>query len=426
MSLINKIKKYFAGIDSDGQDDEILIDGYENENISPDEIYTDNISQCLEIDRAESFDSRKMSAIFERVISVFNDSLPDFLKSSVDSEKQKQYLLDSLETSLKDYLQTVEEEAINRGMEAYQNERKEQKKLIETLNQRMLEVEKKRNELNEQHLSDGRQKRALNERVRDLEKQIIELEADREQLDIENKSLVNKIKVANVLEADVEAMRTELNELRAKQSENSQNEEISHLKEENSSLHQDNTSLKSEIDRLNGELAKRDEDLQQVKMKDEMGEVMLNDLQKRASEAIKSHKDAENVIAELTEEIALKDAQIDDYKRSAAEKESRLTEALENLAEKDALLAEAEAKAVEAEENLEVLSEIAEQIEAFSDVKKRLDDRISRLKEEVILLRNENSSLKETIKNNLLNEAEQSKSYQEEINKLRGGISSSL
>lgn len=418
MSLINKIKRVFTRIDSDSQDDELLIDSTETDDYS-DEVVVDNDSICIEEDREGNHDSQKMAAIFDKVISVFNESLPDFLKSSIDSEKQKQYLMSSLETSLKDYLHSVEEEAVNRGMALYQNERNEQKKLIENLKQRMLEVEKKRNDLNEQHLSDGRQKRALNERVRDLEKQIIELEADREQLDIENKSLVNKIKVASVMEADVEAMRQELNTLRASQSDNSSDEEVSRLKEENTKLSADITYLKSEIDGLNEELSKCNEALQAVKMKDEMNDAMLNDLQKRASEANKNLKDAENKIADLTEDIAVKIAQIDDYKKMSDEKDSQMAEVLEKLAEKDAMLAESDAKLAEAEENMDAISEIAEQIEAFSDVKRRLEDRISRLKEEVTNLKSENSSLRDTIQRNLFTEAQHNKSYQEEIDKLR-------
>lgn len=418
MSLINKIKRVFTRIDSDSQDDELLIDSTETDDYSA-EVVVDNDSICIEEDREGNHDSQKMAAIFDKVISVFNESLPDFLKSSIDSEKQKQYLMSSLETSLKDYLHSVEEEAVNRGMALYQNERNEQKKLIENLKQRMLEVEKKRNDLNEQHLSDGRQKRALNERVRDLEKQIIELEADREQLDIENKSLVNKIKVASVMEADVEAMRQELNTLRASQSDNSSDEEVSRLKEENTKLSEDITYLKSEIDGLNEELSKCNEALQAVKMKDEMNDAMLNDLQKRASEANKNLKDAENKIADLTEDIAVKIAQIDDYKKMSDEKDSQMAEVLEKLAEKDAMLAESDAKLAEAEENMDAISEIAEQIEAFSDVKRRLEDRISRLKEEVTNLKSENSSLRDTIQRNLFTEAQHNKSYQEEIDKLR-------
>lgn len=420
MSLLNSLKKYFGGIDSDNQDDELLIDSEETTVDQYDTPASGDSSRHLEIERQENTDNKKMALIFDKVIAVFNDSLPDFFKSSIDSEKQKQYLLDSLDSSLKDYLKSVEAEAVNRGMALYQNERNEQKKLIENLKQRMLEVEKKRNDLNEQHLSDGRQKRALNERIRDLEKKILELEADREQLDIENKSLVNKIKVANVLEADVQAMREELTTLKANQSINT-DEEVARLNDQNQKLSDDIISLKSEIDRLNGEIAGKDETLKAVKMKDEMGEAMLNDLQKRASEANKNLKDIEIKITELTDDIALKDAQIDDLKKTIEEKDSRLTEALERLSEKEDMLSESESKLAEAEENLEAISEIAEQIEAFSDIKKRLEDRISKLKEEVTNLRKENSSLKDTIQQNLLTEAQQNKSYQEEIDRLREG-----
>lgn len=420
MSIFNSLKKYFGGINSDPQDDELLIDSEDNTDNPLDESDNRDTTISLDIDQEENSDNQNMMLIFDRVIAVFNESLPDFLKASIDSEKQKQYLLESLDSSLKDYLKSVEAEASRRGMALYQNERNEHKRRIEDLNQRIVEVEKKRNDLNEQHLSDGRQKRALNERIRDLEKKILELEADREQLDIENKSLVNKIKVANVLETDVEAMREELNNLKANQS-HIPNEENVNLIEENRKLSEENKYLHNEIDRLSAEIANREDALKAVKVKDEMGEAMLNDLQKRAAEAIKNLKETESKITQLTEDIALKNAQLDDLKKIVEEKDSRLTEAIERLSEKEAELAESETKLTEAEENLEALSEIAEQIEAFSEIKKRLNERISKLKVEVNALRAENSSLKDTIQQNLLTEAQHNKSYQEEIDRLREG-----
>ena len=42
--------------------------------------------------------------IFEGVVELFNKSLPDFLKSSLDVEAQRKYIYDSLDQSLKDYI----------------------------------------------------------------------------------------------------------------------------------------------------------------------------------------------------------------------------------------------------------------------------------------------------------------------------------
>ncbi len=63
-------------------------------------------------------------------------------------------------------------------------------------------------------LSAERQKRALSERVHDLESKVLKLEADCEQYDLEKKSLMNKLKVASVKEDDIEAMRNENQDLR--------------------------------------------------------------------------------------------------------------------------------------------------------------------------------------------------------------------
>lgn len=421
MSLFNKIKKYIAKFEADQNADELQIDGQEIE-IDADAEETPASAQTypdLEIDAGLQLDDARISEIFQKVIDVFNDSLPGFLKASVDSDKQKKYLYESLSSSLKSYLSDIEEEARSHGMAILNDEREEQNKQIEKLKLRAAELEKKRNELNDLHLSDGRQKRALSERVRDLEKQVIELEAEREQLNIENKSLVNRIKVTNVLESDIENMREELDKLRSNQQLDKLEEEISTLNADNAALKDKIANLIDEINNLEDVIKKKDEALETVKVKDEMGGAMLNDLQKLASEANKKLKEAENRISDLTDENSRKDEQLDTLKKQIAEKEGRLANAIEKLNATEQQLAEADANVAEAEENMSALNEIAQQIDAFSDLKIRLEDRIARQKEELLSLKSENQSLKETIKRNLLTEAEHNKSYQDEIDKLK-------
>ena len=54
-------------------------------------------------------------------------------------------------------------------------------------------------EAKKQQLSAERQKRALTDKVRELEKQLADISAENEQYILENKSLVNKLRVTQVL-----------------------------------------------------------------------------------------------------------------------------------------------------------------------------------------------------------------------------------
>ena len=56
-------------------------------------------------------DADRAAAIFDRVLEVFNRSLPDFLKQSVDPEAQRKYLYKSLDDGLKAYIASLKDPA---------------------------------------------------------------------------------------------------------------------------------------------------------------------------------------------------------------------------------------------------------------------------------------------------------------------------
>jgi len=154
------------------------------------------------------------SAIFDKVIAVINASLPDFLASTVDTDKQRRYLFDALDQDTRRYLADLEAKA-NASCEARWAAQSEKLMAeMEQMKQRAKDLENKRSEMKERQLSADRQKRALSERVHDLEAQILKSEADREQLELENKSLINKAKVVNVYEKEIEELQQQILALR--------------------------------------------------------------------------------------------------------------------------------------------------------------------------------------------------------------------
>lgn len=133
--------------------------------------------------------------IFTHVLSVFNSALPDFLARSSDPEAQRRLLYDSLDQGLKDYLARVAADADSRCEARWNAEHSELRAEMEALRHKAEQVERDRADIKERQLSADRQKRALSDRLKDLESQVSRLEAEREQYDLENKSLVNKLKV---------------------------------------------------------------------------------------------------------------------------------------------------------------------------------------------------------------------------------------
>lgn len=304
-----------------------------------------------------------MLKIFDKVVEVTNAAMPDYFKASVNPDRQKKYLFDSLDASVKEYLAALDAQSQARCMALWQKERDELQRQMEALKQRAADLEAKRVEMNEQRLSSDRQRRALSERVHDLEAKVITLEAEKEQFEIENLSLINKAKVASVYESDMEAMRQELEAFRKASSSNGAKAEIERLNNEVECLKEENTRLKDACEA--------------AKVKDQMNETMLNSLQKRASESIQTAKDSDKRIDELAEEIAAKDAQIADLTNQIEVKDARLAED---------------------EQAFEEYEKIAEQLEEFETLKEKYEEKIAALKADLTRAQDEITALRTVTK----------------------------
>ena len=147
-------------------------------------------------------------------MAVFNEALPDFLRRSVDPELQRRRLAESLDKGVDEYLDSLvhsaEIYAETRLRSAADSSRRES----ERLRGEMENLEQQRSALREQQLSADRRRRALADRVTDLEAQLAKSDAEREQFELENRSLLNKLKVADIQPSVVEEMSKEIESLR--------------------------------------------------------------------------------------------------------------------------------------------------------------------------------------------------------------------
>ncbi len=267
--------------------------------------------------------------IFDSVLSVFNESLPDFLKRSVDPEAQKLYLYDKVDSGVKEYLRQLEVQANEKSEHAWNQRQRSMKTEIESYKEKVRNLEEKQNEAKQAQLSAERQKRALSERVHDLESKVLKLEADCEQYDLEKKSLMNKLKVASVKEDDIEAMRNENQDLRLQLIAARQNKQETISAEEDSP----DTELQKKVDELERQNDEYSKTLRAMSVEDSQSQL--------AAET-------------LRQQLAL-----------SANELQATREALDS-----------------AKEELAIADEIQAEIDKFEDIKKRQDNRISTLKKQ--------------------------------------------
>ncbi len=191
MSIFSSLKRAFGlgdNYDADEQDFE------ETEETSYSSEETPSSLPEIQINQDESLSGD----IFEGVITLFNQIQPEFVRQCIDTEAQKTYILENIQSSLKERLENEVRTARLRGQQLWEEERRRLGEEVETLRHQKETLEQKREESKSQRLSAERQKRALVERVHDLETQLLSAEAEKEQYVLENRSMLNKLRVASV------------------------------------------------------------------------------------------------------------------------------------------------------------------------------------------------------------------------------------
>ena len=213
MSFFSSLKRGlgFGGDDDDDDDGRLLADDADESTAPRQPAATpgSNTPAPLEV----SDDARLR--IFDHVVQVFDSALPDFLARSVDPAAQREYLLTSLDSGLCDYLTSLAEAADARSRAEWEGRQAALTAELDSVRAKSAELERQGADIRQKQLSADRQKRALADRVHDLEATLGKLEAEREQYELENRSLVNRLKVAGVRDADADAARAEIERLRA-------------------------------------------------------------------------------------------------------------------------------------------------------------------------------------------------------------------
>lgn len=416
MAFFKNIKRSFGF--SDGEDDDEL--GYDysdnvdtnvkkweqktsfvstNNQRNESTAYSAHTQQSTTTENAEERLKKMQLQIFDGVVELFNKSLPDFLKSSLNVEAQKQYIFDSLDKSLRSYIINISAEARQTSEVQWDKERaKIMAEMIE-IKSKCRDLESTRDDWKRQQLSAERQKRALSARLHDLEIQVASLEAEKEQYDLENKSLVNKLKVSNLKDVDVEALHDEIARLKTALQE-ARNSSVSFGVE---------SAIVAEKD---AEIKKLQSQIEQMRVKGEMADAMINDLNEKASTALRQLECNKNERAEMEFNSHEAATEIQNLKLQVSSLKDDLSAKNKELED--------------AHEGLQMIEAIQTEMEKFESVKQKKDAKINELQKELKLQRSrvaelekDTESLKSTIENNLYNQAISEDNLKKEIERLK-------
>lgn len=353
MSFLNIMKKAF-GFGDDGESDDQLFADTTNEQPSDLQLHS-HVHEKIEEPKPVEFDPQMQNAIFEQVVAIFNDALPEFISKAVDTEAQKQLIREALDSGVTDYLNSLNKAATEYCEMQWRARQNDMAAEMEEVRHRAREVERQSSDIQQKQLSADRQKRALTEKVHELESQMARLISENEQLQLENRSLLNRLKVSNVLQEDVDKSNAELQTLRS---------ELNRLKEDPSLVSEEReNALKAEMDKMKDGIDSLKEQLR-------VGDEIRDDLRRRL-------KDSEAVVAERDKEITSLNAMVEQFDSATAQ-----------------------------------FDELTGQLKASTEM-------ISSLKKKVASRDEEIASLKSTISENIKQQAEREKSLKKQIEELR-------
>lgn len=213
-------------------------------------------------------DGVDVTLVFKGVVEVLNRELPPFLKSNLYEEGQRKFIYDSLDEGIKAHLAAVEEAQRQKSLKMREQEREKGRKNFEELKEKLRISEEHYSSEKEKAMSAERQKRALSSRINDLESRIATLEAEKEQFEMENRSLLNKLRVAEVTAqmGDPEHLQQLLNQIdEQKKQLEALSTENGALKEEQSKSRQQAVEASGKTDMLARDMEKMAKELETIK-----------------------------------------------------------------------------------------------------------------------------------------------------------------
>lgn len=305
--------------------------------------------------------------LFDALIEQFNAAQPDFISKCLSTDAQRAYLLNALSDSLKQRLNNTGLKIASANNHADDSaERERLQRRITSLEADVKASDSLRQENRKLQLSIERQKRALLDRINDLEAQVAKSHAEKEKFFSDKRN-------------PADAALIDSTNARVKELEQSLSERESKIKELTDSIEK----LGTASEELSKTLAERDKQIadeaslrEQLEVKNRMSDEMLNDLRNQAASAR------------------------NEYEETCRQQQLALEQIHDQVASFEQVKARLEARIIELKD-------------ALKDAKR--NDR----EEQIARLNEENASLRHTIENNLYNQANSENRLRNEIKQLR-------
>ncbi len=350
-------------------------------------------------------DEANRQLIFRHAVRLINESLPAFISSAVNPEEQERYLLNALDDGMKQYLADLERRARRDYDDRWAREKSVLDGQFENMREKLRKGEEDGAEAKRQQLSAERQKRALSERVHDLEKQVDSLQAENEQYLLENKSLVNKLRVCAVHDGGV----TDAAAL----------EELATLKAEVARLAGEVEARQKQIDTLNLSAS-------QAEATNELSQALVNDLQAKAKEANTRAEEAVAAAEQMKLESDAAREQADELKAQLAKARQQLKVVQEvreqlQLLEKDKIENDNQLATLRETiaDNETVIRTLNADLLAKDGLLAESEARVKQVEDEKRRLEDLTDSLRKTIETNLHHQAQSEALLRSEIDRLR-------
>ncbi len=256
------------------------------------------------VHEAVTTDEKLPADIFDAVIEIFNRTQPEFVRECLNVEAQRQYILNSLSENLRKRVSI----AISDNNSRWEHEKELLEKKISELEGDDNEVTRLRKDNHRLQLSVDRQKRALLDRINDLESQVVRYSEEKERL------------FSRKLKPDSESIVK--SDAHVKEIESKYIEQLA-------SLQREKAELCAECEKLREEVKRQTILKEQLEVKTSMSDNMINDLRNQAASARNElerlQHEQETVMVQIQE-------QLDSFEQLKARKDSKIIELQESNA----------------------------------------------------------------------------------------------
>lgn len=366
------------------------------ENIKQGEEQTDAATTTTAAPRTANYELEELPMeMYNGVLAIINSTIPTFVRECLDVEAEKRAIAKALGPHIKNAMlkacRQIEEDARS----YWDAERADMANRIEQAEARGKEAIESAKLAQTKAASAEAQRKAVSERCHSLENRVAELEAECEQFSLENKSLVNKIKVAQVHADDAAHYREEAEKLRR---------QIAELKEKPTaeSLAEVEAKWSGEVAKLQQEIATKDADIDALAKKAEETASQLASTREELNEALATLDIANEVqeqVDKLSDQLKARDAKIAAMREQWDKKEAEAARSYNevNNANLDLKL------------QYDLLKAEAQKLrDTVADAEKDKEDAIADLQQHLIKAEKDNEMLKNRIES-LKEEAENAK-----------------